>query len=68
MLVHRTCQPPLEVILGATMDLLRADFGSVQLYNLETGTLEIASSRGFRQDFFDYFASVLDEGPARAVP
>ena len=57
-------QPLLEEILDATMDLLRADFGSVQLYNSETGALEIVSSRGFRQDFLDYFASVLYEGPA----
>ena len=57
-------QPLLEEILDATMDLLRADFGNVQLYNPETGALEIVSSRGFRQDFLDYFASVRDEGAA----
>ena len=61
-------QPLLEEILDATMDLLRADFGNVQLYNPETGALEIVSSRGFRQDFLDYFASVLDEGLPVAVP
>jgi len=57
-------QPLLKEILDATMDLLRADFGNVQLYNPETGALEIVTYRGFRQDFLDYFASVRDEGAA----
>jgi PAS domain S-box-containing protein len=57
-------QPLLEEILDATMDLLRADFGNVQLYNPKTGALEIVTYRGFRQDFLDYFASVRDEGAA----
>jgi PAS domain S-box-containing protein len=48
-------QPLLEEILDATMSLLNADFGSVQLYNPQTKMLEFVAHRGFRREFFDYF-------------
>ena len=51
-------QPLLEEILDATIALLNADFGNVQLYNPQTKALEIVAHRGFRRDFLDYFNSV----------
>jgi PAS domain S-box-containing protein len=49
-------QPLLEEILDATIGLLNADFGSIQLYNPRTKVLEIVAQRGFPQEFLDYFA------------
>jgi len=51
-------QPMLEEVLDATIGLLHADFGNIQLYRSESGVLEIVAHRGFRQDFLDYFARV----------
>jgi PAS domain-containing protein len=56
-------QELLEEILDATMELQNADFGNIQLYDRETGTLKIVAQRGFKQDFLDYFDSV-HEGQA----
>ena len=53
-------QPLLEEVLDATIALQNADFGNVQLYNAETGALEIVAQRGLQQDFLDYFNSVHD--------
>jgi PAS domain S-box-containing protein len=55
--------PTLEEILDATMELLNADFGNVQLLDRSTGALRIVAQRGFRQDFLDYFDRV-HEGTA----
>jgi PAS domain S-box-containing protein len=61
--------------LGAALDDLLenailtsgADLGNIQLYNPQTGALEIVAQRGFRQDFLDYFRTVrVDEGSACA--
>jgi PAS domain S-box-containing protein len=44
-----------------------ADFGSIQLYNPESGALEIVAQRGFDQAFLDYFRTVrVDDGMACA--
>src|SRR6267378_1874273 len=51
-------QPLLEEALNAIIALQNADFGNVQLYNPETGTLQIVAHRGFQRDFLDYFSSV----------
>jgi GAF domain-containing protein len=40
------------------MDVQRADFGNIQLYDDKTGTLAIVVHRGFSQEFLDYFATV----------
>jgi len=39
-------QPLLEEVLSATIALQNADFGNVQLYELETQTLEIVAHQG----------------------
>jgi PAS domain S-box-containing protein len=48
----------LDEVLDATMTLLSADFGNVQLCDPTTGALRIVAQRGFRQDFLEYFDSV----------
>src|SRR6266850_2261123 len=57
-------QPMLEEVLDATMALLDADLGNVQLYNSKTKALEIVAQRGFRQDFLDHFSSVSEDSAA----
>ena len=48
----------LQQVLDASVDLLHADFGTIQLYDQETATLELVAQRGFQQDFQDYFGMV----------
>lgn len=57
-------QPLLEEILDATVRLQNADFGTLQLYNAGTETLEIVAQHGFQQDFLEHFRSVRDIGSA----
>ncbi|HSE20535.1 MAG TPA: ATP-binding protein, partial [Pyrinomonadaceae bacterium] len=57
-------QPLLEEILDATIELLNADFGNVQLCNPQSKALEIVAQRGFKQDFLDYFSSVHEDSAA----
>jgi PAS domain S-box-containing protein len=56
-------QPILEEVLDATIALLGADFGNVQLYDTESHALKIVAQRGFQQEFLDHFNSV-EEGTA----
>ena len=56
-------QPILEEILDATIALLGADFGNVQLYEAALSALKIVAQRSFQQQFLDYFNSV-HEGTA----
>ena len=53
-------QSLLEEVLDASIMLLNADFGNIQLYDAETGTLQIVAQRGFQQEFLDYFKSVRE--------
>jgi PAS domain S-box-containing protein len=48
----------LAEALDATIALQNADFGYIQLYNADSGTLEIAAQRGFGREFLEYFARV----------
>jgi GAF domain-containing protein len=50
----------LEEVLDATIALLRADFGNVQLYDDTTASLHIVAHRGFGPDFLQHFARVDD--------
>ena len=63
LLASTEIQSLLEEVLDATMTLLNADFGDVQLYNPKTHALEIVAHRNFSQEFLDYFNSV-HEGAA----
>src|SRR4051794_15453265 len=67
--LHELCarlyaQKSLQSLLGEVLDasiiLLNADFGDIQLYDAETGTLQIVAQRGFAQEFLDYFRSVRE--------
>jgi PAS domain S-box-containing protein len=48
----------LEEILEATIVLQNADFGNVQLYNRQSGALELVAQRGFQEDFLEQFRVV----------
>jgi PAS domain S-box-containing protein len=61
LLARTELQPLLEEVLDATIALLNADFGNIQLYNTEAEALEIVVHRGFQQDFLDYFSSVDED-------
>jgi PAS domain S-box-containing protein len=63
LLITTELQPLLEEVLDATIALLNADFGNVQLHDAASGTLKIVAQRGFKQEFLDYFNSV-HEGTA----
>jgi PAS domain S-box-containing protein len=56
-------QPLLQEVLDASIELLNADFGNIQLYDPDTGALKIAAQRGFKQEFLDHFDRV-HEGSA----
>ena len=43
----------LGEVLDAVIELQRADFGAVQLRDLETGEMEFVAQRGFGPDFLD---------------
>jgi PAS domain S-box-containing protein len=46
----------LEIILSATIELMKADYGNVQL--LDGGVLKIAAQRGFEREFLEFFREV----------
>lgn len=57
-----------EKLLDASLELLQADFGTVQLYDSKTATLEILAQRGFSQEFLDHFRRVkVGDGSACAL-
>jgi len=65
--LHGSAEPSdlpsqLSAVLDAAMGTQRADFGNIQLYDRETGTLAIVVHRGFSQAFLDYFARVDAHG------
>src|SRR5678815_4154002 len=64
LLASTELQPLLEEILEATIELLNADFGTVQLFNEQSKALEIVAQRGFKQDFLDHFSNVNEESAA----
>lgn len=54
----RSLREGLDEMLAATIEMLGADFGNIQLLNVDRGTLTIEAQRGFRQDFLNYFREV----------
>src|SRR5918994_2550665 len=48
----------LEQVLDSAIELEGADFGDVQLYDGESGTLRIVAHRGVGQEFLQHFASI----------
>jgi PAS domain S-box-containing protein len=51
----------LEEMLAATIGLLGAHMGNVQIRDAGRGVLTIAAQRGFEQDFLDFFREVSTE-------
>ncbi|MEN3295722.1 MAG: diguanylate cyclase [Burkholderiales bacterium] len=56
----------LEEVLDASIKMLNAAMGCIELYNPQTGKLEIVAQRGFQQDFLDFHAGRVDGGSASA--
>src|SRR5690348_14992417 len=51
----------LKEILEASITLLSADFGNVQLLDPEKKVLRIFTHRGFKKEFLDFFYEVSTE-------
>ena len=64
LLTTTDLQALLEEVLDATIDLQRADFGTLQIYDPGSNSLEIVAQRGFDADFLDHFSRVEDDGSA----
>ena len=54
----RSLREGLDEMLAATIEMLGADFGNIQLLNVNSGMLTIETQRGFKQDFLDFFREV----------
>jgi PAS domain S-box-containing protein len=54
----RSLREGLDEMLAATIEMLGADFGNIQLLDVNRGTLTIEAQRGFTQDFLDFFREV----------
>ena len=57
----QTLHEGLDEMLAATIELLGADFGNVQLLDDRRKVLLIAAHRGFEQEFLDFFQEVAAE-------
>ena len=62
LLATSELQPLLQEVLDAVIELQGSDFGSVRLYNRQTGSLEIVAQRGFDREFLAYFGRVAADG------
>ena len=51
-------QAGLQEMLAASIELLGADMGNIQLLDEERGVLAIHAHRGFERPFLDFFAEV----------
>jgi PAS domain S-box-containing protein len=51
----------LEEMLAATIELLGADMGNVQILDAASGNLTIAAQKGFEPEFLDFFREVSVE-------
>jgi PAS domain S-box-containing protein len=54
----RSLREGLDEMLAATIEMLGADFGNIQLLDVNRGALIIEAQRGFKQDFLDFFREV----------
>ena len=54
----RSLRDGLDEMLAATIELLRANLGNVQMLDAERGVLVIAAHHGFDQEFLDFFCEV----------
>ena len=51
----------LEEILDSTIDLQKADYGNVQLYDEQTSSLRTVAQRGFSREFVEQFREVQSD-------
>ncbi len=58
LLISAELPPTLQQLMEATMELQNADFGSVQLCDRASRTLEMIASRGFDPSFVERFRKV----------
>jgi PAS domain S-box-containing protein len=56
--LSRDLDQALDDILRGAIELLGADKGNIQVLDSKRGTLKIVASRGFDQDFLDFFSEV----------
>jgi PAS domain S-box-containing protein len=54
----RSLREGLDEMLAATIEMLGADFGNIQLLNVNSRVLTIETQRGFKQDFLRFFREV----------
>ena len=54
----RSLREGLDEMLAATIEMLHADFGNIQLLNVNSGILTIETQHGFKQDFLEFFHEV----------
>src|ERR1043165_2386103 len=54
----RSLREGRDEMLAATIEMLGADFGNIQLLHVDTGVLTIVAQRGFKQDFLQFFREV----------
>ena len=54
----RSLREGLDEMLAATIEMLGADFGNIQLLNVNRGVLTMEAQRGFEQEFLDFFREV----------
>ncbi len=61
----RNLRDGLDEMLAATIEMLGADLGNIQLLDVNRGALTIEAQRGFKQEFLDFFGEVsADDGSA----
>jgi signal transduction histidine kinase/ActR/RegA family two-component response regulator len=61
LLVCRDFRTALDEVLAATMKLLGADMGTVQLFDPESNSLKIVSQSGLPEEFLKRFRTVRDD-------
>ncbi len=58
LMVSKNIHMAMDEVLTATVELMDADKGSVQVLDPKDGTLQFAAQIGFDEEFLDYFSKV----------
>lgn len=64
LISSRGLHPLLDEVLDVAMELQKADFGNIQLYDPNTRSLTIVAHRGFRKNFLKHFRRIDDGSSA----
>lgn len=62
---NKTMEEILNEVVESAINITDSDKGNLQLFDPETNTLRIAASRGYNQDFLEYFA-IIDKNLSAA--